>query len=77
MIFVLSSGIKSNYLKPNSDKWHLLLSENRDDITINIGNECIHNSENEKLLGVYFDDELNLKRMLLNYVKKQGRSYIL
>ena len=61
---------QSNYLKPNSDKWHLLLSENRDDITINIGNECIHNSENEKLLGVYFDKELNFKTHVTKLCKK-------
>ena len=64
---------QSNYLKPNSDKWHLLLSENRDDITINIGNECIHNSENEKLLGVYFDNELNFKTHVTKLCKKAGQ----
>ena len=64
---------QSNFLKPNSDKWHLLLSENRDDITINIGNESIHNSENEKLLGLYFDNELNFKTHVTKLCKKAGQ----
>ena len=64
---------QSNYLKPNSGKWHLLLNEKRDDITINIGNECIHNSQNEKLLGVYFDNELNFKTHVNKLCKKSGQ----
>ena len=49
------------------------MSENRADITINIGNECIHNSENEKLLGVYFDNELNFKTHVTKLCKKAGQ----
>ena len=29
-----------NYLKPNPDKWHLLLSHTDNNLTLNIGNEC-------------------------------------
>ena len=34
---------ESNYLKPNPDIWHLLLSDKREDYFIKIGNECISN----------------------------------
>ena len=45
---ILIEWYECNYLKPNPDKWHLLFSEPGDEITINIGNECISNSTNEK-----------------------------
>ena len=43
-------------MKLNSDKCHLILSgkENRG---INVGNVVIKNSQNEKLLGVFFDEK--------------------
>ena len=44
-----------NRLKPNPDKWHLLLSDKSTDHVIKIGNKCISNSKEEKILGVYFD----------------------
>ena len=64
---------QNNYLKPNADKWHLLLSKNRDDISITIGNECIYNSENEKLLGIFFDNKLNFKTHVNKLCKKAGQ----
>ena len=39
---------KSNYLKPNPDKWHLLLSDVNSELNIKIENECISNSSCEK-----------------------------
>ena len=50
----------SNYLKPNPDKWHLLLSDKGADYSIKIGTDDILISTNEKILGVYFDNKLNL-----------------
>ena len=38
----------SNYLKPNPDKWHLLLSDVNSELNIEIENECISNSSCEK-----------------------------
>ena len=53
--------LENDYLKPNPDKLHLLLSEPGDEMTINIGNECISNSTNEKIPCVIFDNKLNFK----------------
>ena len=39
---------ESNYLKPNPDQWHLLLSDKGDNYSINIGNDFISNSTGEK-----------------------------
>ena len=52
---------KMNYLKPNPDKWHLLLSDTGVDITISIDGKDIQNSMNEKIQGVHFDNKLNFK----------------
>ena len=49
----------NNYLKPNPDKWHLLLSKAGNDQFITIENKKIMNSSEKKLLGVYFDNKLN------------------
>ena len=40
---------ESNYLKPNPDKWHLLLSDVRDKYAVQIGNEMISNSAEQKI----------------------------
>ena len=67
---------ESNYLKPNPDKWHLLLSDKRENFLIKIGNEFISNNTDEKILGVYFDNKLNFNTVLINYVIKQVRNYM-
>ena len=41
---VLMVWYESNYLKPNPDKWHLLLSGMGDKHTVQIGNKIISNS---------------------------------
>ena len=51
----------SNYLKPNSDKWHLLLSYAGNDVRISIDDKEISNSSYEKILGGYFDNKLKPK----------------
>ena len=37
----------------------LLLSQGEDGYTISVGNECISNGTNEKLLGITFDNRFN------------------
>ena len=52
----LLQWFKDNKMKLNPDQFHLILSgkENRG---INVGNVVIKNSQNEKLLGVFFDEK--------------------
>ena len=61
---------ETNYLKPDPDKWHLLLSDEGDDHTTKIGTEIILNSNREKILGVYFD-KLNFNTRLRKLCKKK------
>ena len=64
---------ENNYLKPNPDKWHLILSEPGDSMKIMIGNEIISNSAYEKLLGVTFDNKLTFN-IHINKLSKKGRA---
>ena len=68
---------ESNYLKPNPDKWHLLLSDKGDNYSILIGTEVILNSMDEKILGVYFDNKLNFNTHLTKLCKKKQKSHAL
>ena len=47
---ILIQWYQNNYLKPNPDKWHLLLSDVDNDLP---------NSSSQKILGVTFDNKLN------------------
>ena len=70
---VLIEWYESNYLKPNPVKWHLLLSELGDEMTINIANDCISNSTDQKILGVIFDNKLNFNTHVSKLCKRAGQ----
>ena len=63
----------SNYLKPNSDKWHLRLSYAGNDVRISIDDKEISNSSYEKIHGVYFDNKLNFKTHINKLCKKASQ----
>ena len=69
----LIQWFENNYLKPNPDKWHLLLTQNNNELTIKVDNFCISNSPHEKLLGVYFDNDLRFKTHIDKLCKKAGQ----
>ena len=50
---------ENNGMKANPDKRHLLLSKN-ENFEANVNENRIYNSKFEKLLGVTFDNQLNL-----------------
>ena len=45
-----------NYLKPNADKYHLLLSSQDKELHLTIENEKMKNSNQETLLGITIDN---------------------
>ena len=63
----------NNYLKPNPDKWHLLLSNIGDEHCVKIGQTFISNSANESVLGVFFDNRLNFKFHVNKLCKKASQ----
>ena len=58
-----------NYLKLNSDKWHILLSDKDINHVIKIDNEEILNSTE----GVYFDNKLNFNIHVTTLCKKASQ----
>ena len=54
---VLFEWFSNNLLKPNRDKCHLILSTD-EPFSINIDNEVIKNSNNEKLLGINLNNRI-------------------
>ena len=54
---ILIKWYDNNYLKPNLDKWHLVLSDSNDNVVISIANDRIVNSSYEKILGINFDNK--------------------
>ena len=59
---------ENNRLKGNSDKCHLLLSKN-DNFEGNINDNRISNTRFEKLLGVTFDNQLNVNHYISKICK--------
>ena len=70
---ILIDWYESNYLKPNPDKWHLLLSDVEIDLNIKVNNERITNSSSENILGVNFDNKLNFNTHITKLCKKAGQ----
>ena len=54
----LLNWIKNNGLKANPDKFHLLLSDPSEELTIKIDNVEHKNSKSQKLLGIRIDNKL-------------------
>ena len=64
----------SNYMKLNSDKYHLLLSGYKNQWKwAMIGDERILESKSEKLLGIIIDKNLNFNDHVLMICLKAGR----
>ena len=72
-LLILIKWYKSNYRKPNPDKWHLLLSDTDNDLNIEVSNKLIYNSSCEKILGVDFDNELNFNSHISKLCRKAGQ----
>ena len=68
----LFKWFQDNQMKANSDKCHLITSE-QSCMNLNIGNINIENSTSEKLLGVKVDNKLNFNEHLDGITKKASR----
>ena len=70
---ILIKWYDSNYLKPNPEKWHLVLSDTNENMVINIANDKIANSSYEKILGIHFDNKLNFNTHVTKLCKRAGQ----
>ena len=57
-VSALLNWIGNNGLKANPDKFHLILSEKNQDLSIRVDSINIKNSNTEKLLGIKIDNKL-------------------
>ena len=69
---ILFNWLKSNYMKVNTDKSHLLLSGNIK-LTSNIDNNIIEYEEKQELLGVIIDSRLTFEEHVNNICKKASQ----
>ena len=69
----LIKWVENNTLKANPDKYHLLLSEKDKTLSLTVGNHKICNSNNEKILGVNFDNKLTFHDHVSELCKKASK----
>ena len=69
----LLQWVTNNIMKANPDKFHLLLSIPDDNLLVNVDQYEIHNSTNEKLLGVTFDNKLTFNEHVSGLCKKASQ----
>ena len=62
---VLFTWLRSNYMKANTEKSHLLLSGS-DNLTANIDGNVIESEENQILLGITIDSNLSFNKRITN-----------
>ena len=62
-----------NYLKPNPDKWYLLLSDQSTDLNMKVSNQIIFNSSCKKILGIHFDNKLKFDAHVTTLCKKASQ----
>ena len=64
---------KLNWLKPNSDKYYLLLSNHDKSLELTVYNDKVKNSSEEKLLGVTFDNDFSCVAHVKHMCKKASK----
>ena len=70
---ILIEWVSNNALKANPDKFHLLLNSENNNVSINVGNYQIFNSQHEKLLGVVIDNNLKFDEHVTRLCKKASQ----
>ena len=68
---LLLQWCSNNALKANPEKFHLVLSNMDETLSVNVGQFEIRNSRSEKLLGVTLDNKLTLNEHVTNLCKKK------
>ena len=72
---IIVQWFADNFMKLNTDKCHLLIlgRKSNQQITVNVGDSVIENTEEETLLGVVIDKKLNfethicVRRLVTNF----------
>ena len=70
---ILMKWFTDNYMKVNTDKCHLIVTKSDANITINLGEEIITNTSEEKLLGILIDNNLKFDKHPNNLCTKANQ----
>ena len=71
---IIIQWFADNFMKLNTDKCHLLIlgRNSNQQITVNVGDSVIENTEEETLLSVVIDKRLNFETHISKLCKKAG-----
>ena len=72
-IDILLKWFHDNYFKVNDDKYHLLVRNHDEDISLMIGKELIKGSKSVKLLGITIDNKLNFNEHVTKVCDKASQ----
>ena len=70
---ILLNWIRNNHLKDNTDKFHLVLSEKDETLSIEVSGFDIKNQQSAKLLGIRIDNKLNFNEHVNNLCSKASQ----
>ena len=70
---LLISWIKNNYMKANPDKFHVILSEKDQFLSVKVDDYMIFNMGAEKLLGITIDGKLSFDEHVGNLCRKASQ----
>ena len=70
----LFESFKTNHIKANADKCHLLVTRDTD-VTAKIGEFDVKNSREEKLLGIKIDIKLSFENHVPSLCKKASQKF--
>ena len=72
---LLIKWINNNHMKANPDKFHILLTDNDETLSVNVGDYKILNRGSEKLLGITIDTKLSFDGHVISLCKKAAKNY--
>ena len=72
---ILIKWYDNNYLKPNPDKWHLVLIDTNDNVVISIANDRIANSSYEKYCAYILTTNLTSTHTSRSHAKRLDKNF--
>ena len=73
---ILFEWFKINEMKPNADKCHLIVANQKNSISVNIGGEATENEPTVELLGIKINNKLNFSEHVSKLCKRVIRNFM-